>query len=518
MKLFTLLAVLLTAALTHAAQPSNDFLIQLVPESAKSHILLGKLKAQGAKVESLGINNWYRVVSLKKAAALSLQSLSTHPAVKHAQPNYRITLNGTWKIHDPKLKSKIMNAVRAANDDNPFPFPLPGDDENGGGGDGGFPFPMPGNGGAQVTDNPAIPGPVSDRTGTDPLFDHQWGMKDIGVRNAWNGGRGSDKMVVAVIDTGVDYTHEDLVANLWRNQGESGRDAQGRDKSSNGVDDDHNGYVDDVIGWDFSQNDNKPFDMPASLMDMLMKGGNPGHGTHCAGNVAARSDNSLGVVGVAPNVKVMPLRFISTEGQGTSGDAVKAIKYAVDNGAKVLSNSWGSEGEDANDPDNGALKDAIVYAQSKGVLFIAAAGNGHQGVGYDNDSDARPGYPASYSYDNIVSVAAIDSTDALGAFSNWGAKTVHIAAPGVKVFSTTVGSQYADTVIDLGEMLHATWDGTSMACPHVAGAAALYWSNHPEKTYKEVKEALIRSAKPITNLKTKIFSGGKLDVDSLMKQ
>jgi len=213
----------------------------------------------------------------------------------------------------------------------------------------------------------------------------------------------------------------------------------------------------------------------------------------------------------------MALRFITEKGEGTTADAIKAIRYAVDNGAKVLSNSWGSEGEDPSEgQENQALRDAVQYALDHNVLFVAAAGNGHQGVGYNNDTDAKPGYPASYPHANIISVAAIDSHDNLGSFSNWGVKTVHIAAPGVAVFSTMVGNNYSDVVIDKYGF-KATWDGTSMATPHVAGAAALYWSAHPEKNYADVKAAIIGSAKKLPQLSDKFFSGGKLDVDALLK-
>jgi subtilisin family serine protease len=297
-----------------------------------------------------------------------------------------------------------------------------------------------------------------------------------------------------------------------------GRDAQGRDKSSNGVDDDGNGYIDDVIGWDFVSNDNKPYDLTASPMDMLMSGGNPGHGTHCAGNVAARADNGKGITGVAPGVSIMPLRFISDKGQGTTADAIKAIRYAVMNGAKVTSNSWGSEGDDPADKDTQALKDAIAFARDHNVLFVAAAGNGHNGVGYDNDTDAKPGVPASYAIENIISVAAIDESGKLGSFSNWGARTVHLGAPGVKVFSTVTSSQkYSDTVIDIPGVITATWDGTSMATPHVAGAAALYLSIHPEKNFMDVKNAIMASVKKNPVLSGKTVTGGQLDVLALSR-
>jgi len=353
---------------------------------------------------------------------------------------------------------------------------------------------------AKPADNPAIPDAPVATTGADPLFSKQWGMVDNGVQNAWKINPGQ-KIIVAVIDTGVDYTHEDLLPNMWRNE---------KEIPNNGIDDDGNGYIDDIVGWDFLSNDNKPYDLASSDLGDLLRGGNPGHGTHCAGNVAARGNNGKGIAGVNPNAEIMALRFIGDEGGSTEG-AIGAIRYAVDNGAKVLSNSWGSEGEDPNEAEqNKALQDAIQYALDKNVLFIAAAANS----GRNNDTDAKKAFPASYPHDNIISVAAIDSANKIASFSNYGATTVDIGAPGVKIFSTVPGNKYSDTVIDL---MGATWDGTSMACPHVAGAAALYWSAHPEKTWQEVKTAILASAKKIPSLTGKTLTGGKLSVEELMK-
>jgi subtilisin family serine protease len=487
------------------------------------------------------------------------------PGVTKVQPNHVITLDATWKVQDPVKRAALQKRLRPRDGGGGLPgLPgLPGGDDGGGGipglpgfpggGDGGggipgipgFPgggdggggipgipgFPgggdggggipgIPGfpggGGGGTVADNPPFPTSGSGGSGPDPLASKQWGMQQIGAPSAWGATKGASNVIVAVIDTGVDYTHEDLVDNIWHNPGEMGKDAQGRDKSSNQIDDDGNGFIDDVIGWDFADNDNKPYDMAADISQML-NGGNPGHGTHCAGNVAARADNGKGIAGVAPGVRVMPVRFIATNGQGDTANAVKAIRYAVTMGAKVLSNSWGSEGDDPNDPSgNQALKDAIVFARDQGVLFVAAAGNGHNGVGYNNDTDPKPGVPASYAIENIISVAAIDSSGNLGSFSNWGQKTVHLAAPGVKIFSTVVQSaKYSDT-IDLG-IMQAPWDGTSMATPHVAGAAALYWSIHPEKSWREVKAAIIGSVKKTSVLAGKTVSGGQLDVQALSK-
>jgi len=488
-----ILAAVFSGSLMAAPAQKGDMLVKLASGSVKTTaIALQARLPMGTVVEDLGVNGWVHV----KVPANAFQSFHTNailslPGVMKVTPNYTISLMASWQVTDPALKAKIMRSIQA----------------------GGFP------GGEQpAPDNPAIPTTGSGGSGADPLYSKQWGMNQMQVRESWSATKGLPEMVVAVIDTGVDYTHEDLDDNIWHNAGETGVDANGHDKANNGVDDDGNGYIDDVIGWDFVSNDNKPYDLTASQMDMLFNGGNPGHGTHCAGNVAARSDNGKGVSGVAPNVRVMPLRFISEKGQGTSADAVKAIKYAVDKGAKVMSNSWGSEGDDPADKDTQALKDAIQMAQDHGVLFVAAAGNGHQGKGYDNDTDSKPGVPASYSNENIISVAAIDMAGALGSFSNWGARSVDLAAPGVKVFSTVTSSaKYNDVVIDIPGVITATWDGTSMATPHVAGAAALYWSAHPTATWREVKDAVLNTVKRSSALSGKMVSGGQLDVGNLMR-
>jgi thermitase len=476
-----------------AAKPKDnatDLLVKFTNASAIREFTSSAL-LEGNKIEDLGGGNWVRVdFKSHELRDSNLQSLVGNPNVLYVQPNFKIRLPEDYKLKDKNLREAIRRDFAGAN--NLFGHPYP--------------------------DNPAIPskGPAS--AGPDPLTGSQWGMLDIGVITGWKSARG-DGVVVAVIDTGVDYTHEDLIDNLWRNPGETGVDAQGRDKSTNGVDDDNNGFIDDVIGWDFASNDNKPYDFAVNPIDLL-QGGNPGHGTHCAGNVAAVADNNTGIAGVAPGAKIMALRFLDDQGHGDSAGAIKSINYAVKMGAKVLSNSWGSEGEDPNEGSvNQALRESITNAMNAGSLFVAAAGNGHQGVGYDNDTDAKPGYPASYSIANIVSVAALDKNDQLGAFSNWGAKTVHIGAPGVVVFSTTVGSHYSDVVLDLPQYgIKATWDGTSMATPHVAGAAALYWSKHPNATWQDVKAALLKSAKPVSALSGKCVSNGKLSVESLMMQ
>lgn len=467
----------------------QDMLVKMAPQANALMSLQSRLPA-GTKVEDLGIGGWARVELPANMSVFTMSSIMNMPGVMAVEKNAKLGLLENFKVTDPQVRAEILKRVR----------------------DGGFP-----GGGAPAPDNPEIPNTGSGGSGADPLFSKQWGMNQMGVSGAWGTTKGNPEVIVAVIDTGVDYTHEDLVDNMWRNPGETGTDAQGRNKSNNGVDDDNNGYVDDIVGWDFPSNDNKPYDLTASLIDMLLSGGNPGHGTHCAGNVAARGDNGKGIAGVAPNVRIMALRFITEKGQGTTADAIKAIKYGVDNGAKVLSNSWGSVGDDGGE-ESRALQDAIAYTEQKGVLFVAAAGNGDQmGKGYDNDTNAKPAYPASYNHDIIISVAAIDEAGAFGTFSNWGARTVDIAAPGVKVFSTvTQAEKYTDTVIDIPGMITATWDGTSMATPHVAGAAALYISAHPQKDWRAVKNALMSSVKKTPAMSGKVSSGGQLDVVNLL--
>ena len=498
-KVLSLLAGLtLILATQFATAAENEFLVKMSSGSSfASQAQLTMQLPHGTQVEDLGGLGWYLVkAKSENAQKMSIKSFKQMRGVSMAQPNFKIKL-----LENPSLaaaRAQIQKLV----DEGVL------DEE----------CPIPGMCGEQsMKDNPEIPAVRAPSTGNDPLFTSQWGMNDIGASQAWNKSKGSSQVVVAVLDTGIDYTHEDLVENLWRNPGETGTDSNGQNKSSNGIDDDNNGYVDDVIGWDMVSDDNKPFDLAKTGID-IMFGGNPGHGTHCAGNVAARGFNGKGISGVAPHVSIMTLRFLSEKGEGTTAGAVKAILYAINNGAHITSNSWGSVGEDPNDPDNPALREAIRLSEQKGVLFVAAAGNGlpSTGQGYDNDSSPGPAYPASYPDDIILSVAALDSSDNLGSFSNWGLKSVDIGAPGVKVFSTTVLGKYSDMVIDLeGIGLKVSWDGTSMATPHVAGAAALYLSQKPNASWKEIKDAILRSAKPVSSMNGKSVSGGKLNLDTL---
>nr|HMN68232.1 S8 family peptidase [Bdellovibrionales bacterium] len=345
---------------------NGDMLVKITPQmkTTVTLSLLNRLPA-GTVIEDLGIGGWTRVkMPAGAVSAFDTTTVLNMPGVVGAENNGTLGLFNNYKVQDARIRAELQRLYPNGLGDMPAP------------------------------DNPEIPMSGSGGVGSDPMFNRQWGMNQMGVTTGWSVTKGNPEVIVGVIDTGVDYTHEDLVDNMWRNMGEV---------PGNGVDDDGNGYIDDIVGWDFAANDNKPYDLTANMMDMLLSGGNPGHGTHCAGNVAARGDNGKGIAGVAPNVRIMALRFISEKGQGTTADAIKAIKYGIDNGAKVLSNSWGSTGDDGGE-ESRALQEAIQYSQDRGVLFVAAAGNGdQQGKGYDNDTNSAPAFPATYTHDIIVS-------------------------------------------------------------------------------------------------------------------
>jgi hypothetical protein len=266
---------------------------------------------------------------------------------------------------------------------------------------------------------------------------------------------------------------------MWKNPGETGLDAQGRDKATNGIDDDGNGLIDDVYGAKYvgTQINGDPND-------------DNGHGTHCAGTIGGVGNNGKGVTGVCWKVRIMALKFLNSSGSGSTSDAIKCINYAIAKGAHVLSNSWGGGGYST------ALYNAINSARSAGIIFVAAAGNN----GTNNDSS--PFYPASYNLDNIIAVAATDRSDALAAFSNYGAASVHIGAPGVSINSTyrTSDSSYA------------TLNGTSMACPHVSGAVALVKAQFPSLTYSQLRSRILTNVDVIPSLTGKCTSNGRLNL------
>jgi len=316
----------------------------------------------------------------------------------------------------------------------------------------------------------------------DPDFSKLWGLHntgqtggksdaDIDAPEAWDMEKGKQDILVAIIDTGIDYNHPDLKDNIWRNPGEI---------PGNNRDDDNNGFVDDVYGWDFANNDADPFD------DNL-------HGTHVAGTIGAVGNNNRGVVGVNWRVSLMALKFLTTDGSGSTSDAIKAITYGAKMGVQIMNNSWGGGGFSQ------ALKDAIVFARDRGVLFVAAAGN------ESRDTDKDPNYPSNYDVENVISVAASTSRDELAIFSNYGATTVDFAAPGENIYSTVPGNSYRSL------------NGTSMATPHVAGAAALVWAHFsPINDFRMVKYRMMGGVDFISGFQNQLLFEGRLNVKNAL--
>ena len=304
-------------------------------------------------------------------------------------------------------------------------------------------------------------------TPDDPLFSSEWGLAAIRAPEAWDVTTGSPQVTVAVVDTGIDASHPDLRPNLWTNPGESGA---GRD--TNGLDDDGDGLIDDVHGWDFVDGDAQPDD------------GN-GHGTHVSGTIAARGDDGVGVAGVTWSTAIMPLRVLGDDGSGYVSDVVTAYAYAASSGARVVNASLGGGSYSR------AEHDAIAAAPN--TLFVVAAGN--DGA----DDDVTPEYPCDYDLANVVCVAASGRDDTLASFSNYGTTNVDLAAPGVDVVSTWPGGRYV------------LLDGTSMATPHVTGAAALLLAHDGALTVAGLRAALLSSAHPVPALAGRVATGGRLD-------
>jgi subtilisin family serine protease len=328
----------------------------------------------------------------------------------------------------------------------------------------------------------------ADKLPDDPKLPELYGMNntgqgggaadaDIDAPEAWDVTTGSKKVVVAIIDTGFNYLHPDLAPNAYTNPGESGTDSSGADKTTNGIDDDGNGFVDDFRGWDFVNNDNDPMDDNGYS-----------HGSHCGGTIGGHGNDGFGVVGVSWDVSMLGVKFLNAAGSGNLEDAIKSIEYATLLKVDIMNNSWGGGG--FSQP----MFDAIEASNAKNILFVAAAGN--SGV----DADLNPHYPSSYTNDNIVSVAATDKSDTLASFSNFGITTVDLSAPGVDIISA--GED--DTFRSLS--------GTSMATPHVAGAAALIKTLYPNIPVAQVRTRLLNGVDRIEKLRGVVASGGRMNV------
>jgi subtilisin family serine protease len=313
----------------------------------------------------------------------------------------------------------------------------------------------------------------------DPQFSDQWALSNSGQRGgkqgadisatlAWATTTGSEDVVVAVLDSGVDYNHEDLKPNMWT-----------RPDSMDPYLDAELGSADDTYGFNAIDNASDPMD-------------ENGHGTHCAGIIGAEGENDLGIAGVNWKVRIMPLKFMNAGGYGTTKDAVEAINYVINRkkagvNVRIISASWGSTQKSR------ALEEVIRKAYEADILFVAAAGNSSV------NNDRSPHYPSSYDVPNVVSVAALDRNDQLASFSNWGAKSVAMAAPGVDILSTWLGNAYEEK------------SGTSMATPVVSGVAALIVAEHPRMSVDELRKKLLASSDPIVALKGKTVTGGRVN-------
>lgn len=430
MKFLVILIAISTQALASQYKP-NELIVRYKDGAARSFEAMQDLYS-GANVvsvkrfQAIDVKLEHLILAEGTDLEKTMALLRARQDVAYVQPNYILHALPTQKIKPVTYSTSIFGGLSILDGDRPAIAPRP--DE--------------------------VSPPQAD-----PDMDQAYGITKVGADKAWNNKiLGSQKITVAVIDTGIDYNHKDLAFNMWRNPDPKAKD---------------------IVGFDFIHNDELPFD-------------DNEHGTHCAGVIGAVGGNGVGISGVNQRVSLMAVKFLSGEGSGETTDAIKAIDYAVAHGAKVLSNSWGGGGDD---PGNDALNEAIGRAEKAGVLFVAASGNDSA------DADKNPDYPAAFNQPNIISVAATDSSDRMAFFSNYGKKSVHLAAPGVDVYSTVPGDSY-DTL-----------SGTSMACPHVAGAAALVWSTNPSLTYAQVRNALLQGVDKIPSLDGKMTSGGRLNVE-----
>jgi subtilisin family serine protease len=392
------------------------------------------------KIVKTGFGNFAHLESRAGLSQANLQALAKNPQVQYVVPNHIIKI----KIHSPQ---GLANNFRAALTNQPEAYPfgstLPSDEK--------FPRQWGLYNGRSDQEDEDINGSAA----------------DINAVRAWDLTKGSstEPVKIAVIDSGIDYNHPDLKAQMAVNQAEL--------NGKKGFDDDGNGYTDDIYGYDFFGNDGDPMD-----------GG--GHGTHCAGVIGA-SHNGIGVVGVMAHVKLVALKFLSDKGEGQEIDAIRAIDYAIKNDIKVLSNSWG--GTDRLQ----ALEDAIIAANEAGVSFVAAAGNDAE------NNDTVSSFPANFKADNVISVGAFNIDGNRSDFSNYGTNSVHVMAPGTDIISTYLEAGY--------EYL----SGTSMATPHVTGVIGLLLSKWPDLTPLQIRQHLMATSYKTDTLSDSSISGGRIN-------
>lgn len=408
---------------------AGEVLVKLKPGFSQKSL-------QGLQVKK-GLNlvagQFALVKTEQKSLSLAIAALESHPAVEYAEPNYIFqAINQT---------SGVERVLASVDGDDRFGllWGLKNDGRN----------------------EPDRNGGLSTETGVSGV--------DVNAMKAWEITKGSRDVTIAVIDTGIDYNHPDLKDNMWVNS---------KEIPGNNKDDDGNGYVDDVYGWNAATDSGNPMD------------GN-GHGTHCAGTIGAVHGNG-GVAGVMADVKMMAVKFLTDSGSGTLVDAIEAIDYATKMDVDLMSNSWGGGGFTQ------ALFDSIKAASDKGILFVAAAGNS------TSNNDTRPNYPSNYETENMVAVAAMTHQDQLASFSSYGKRTVHVSAPGRNIMSTTPNNGYS------------VYSGTSMATPHVSGVLGLYLAQEGRRPHDETIERLMATSVPSSAYRRTTISGGRVDAYNLL--
>lgn len=415
---------LLSVFISFAAQatPYNGYIVKV---KEGSNFLSSKAVASYGHITKIAQTNFGTFARLETNKGLSdkaMQMLANNPEIEYIEPNYIISL------HSKRKKSATPTDAMFAKQ-----WGLLNTGKNGGG-----------------------------------IFSPGVAGEDINIAKAWDitqGSTGDKAVIIAVIDTGVDYNHADLKSQIEVNSAELA--------GKRGVDDDGNGYIDDVYGYDFANKDGDPMD-------------GHGHGTHCAGVIGA-SHNSVGIAGVMSNVKIVPIKFLTDAGSGETIDAISSIDYAIKRGVNVMSNSWGGGEKEQS------LLDAITAAEAAGITFVAAAGND------SSNNDRTASYPANYDVSNVISVGSYTAAGAKSSFSNYGVKTVHVTAPGSSILSTYKNGTYASL------------SGTSMATPHIAGVVGLILSKEPNLTPVQIRERLVNTSVKTDKLKSASVSGGRVD-------
>ncbi|UCE78852.1 MAG: S8 family serine peptidase [Nitrospiraceae bacterium] len=335
----------------------------------------------------------------------------------------------------------------------------------------------------------------------DPLFPQQWSLRntavigaDIGITGAWDVHTGNGTAVIAVLDTGMDYDHPDLVDNIWINTDEV---------PGNNIDDDGNGFVDDWRGWDFVRC--AQFNPDGICISPKLQDNDPmddnGHGTHVSGIAGAVGNNNIGIAGINWKIQLMPLKILNADGAGTVADEIEAVQYAVSKNVQIINMSF------SGTLFSRAELDAIDFARSAGVLVISAAANGGADSIGDNN-DLMPRYPANYNLNNIISVAATNSNDEIAPFSNFGPSSVHVAAPGVFILSTSPFS--------LNPSGYTSLTGTSMSVAHVSGLAGLLTSFYPDFTFSQIRGMVLRYVDVLMSLQGLVITNGRINAEKAL--